>query len=161
MTALRRYRIASGYKQDAFAEKAHVCQGHLCALELGTKKPSPALAAVMADRLGVSVETLFPDGVAVRPKKYKQRVDDGSGYLPEERDDSTECPPMFSHPCPRCGRELLFDTAGRIPVFALYDCPACSAVFSLVDKSMPTPTHEPPKKGYHHKYCPMSEGVRV
>jgi DNA-binding XRE family transcriptional regulator len=88
MTPLRTLRLAHGYlKQETFANKCHVAESHLCALELGTKKPSEDLARTIAERLGEPVEKVFPEGFAVRVKHYNKhgatpRSDDGTGYVP-------------------------------------------------------------------------------
>jgi DNA-binding XRE family transcriptional regulator len=84
MTALRTLRLAHGYvKQETFANKCHTAESHICALELGTKKPSEGLAHTIADVLGEPVRKVFPDGFAERVKRYyKQRIDAGTGYMP-------------------------------------------------------------------------------
>ena len=136
MTALRTLRIAHGYcKQETFAMKCHTAESHICALELGTKKPSIGLAHTIANVLGEPVEKVFPDGFAERPKRYQKsgqpRIDDGSGYVPPEKPkQDVRYPSEFTVLCYRCQNHVPMrgdDT--HVPEDEYPRCPECGARF--------------------------------
>ena len=99
MNTLRKYRKGYGYEQQKLAEKVHVSPGYLCDLEHGLKKPSPALARIIADVFGAKVEAVFPEGCA--EKVCRQRKVD-TGYCPPD----TPAPPLALR-CWKCRAERI------------------------------------------------------
>jgi len=96
MNTLRKYRMGYGYRQDKLAMQAHVSQGYLCDLEHGIKKPSPHVAATIANIFNVKPEVIFPNGYA--EKVCRQRAVDTNYYCPP-----TPLPRPLVLRCWKCG----------------------------------------------------------
>ncbi len=56
--AVRAIREALGIKHGVFAVECLISPGYLTNIEKGHKQPSPAVAAALAIRLGVSLDTI-------------------------------------------------------------------------------------------------------
>ena len=56
--AIKAIREALGIKHGVFAVDCLISPGYLTNIEKGLKQPSPAVIAKMAERLGVSVDTI-------------------------------------------------------------------------------------------------------
>ena len=69
VTPLRNLRRARTLNQETFAQLLGVSQQTLSKYERGLLVPSRDMQAVMAAILGVSVDTLFPDGEPVGAKR--------------------------------------------------------------------------------------------
>ena len=67
-TPLARLRKARTLNQETFAQLVGVSQQTLSKYERGLLVPTRDMQAVMAAILGVSVETLYPDGEPVTKK---------------------------------------------------------------------------------------------
>ena len=56
--AIKALREALGIKHGVFAVDCLISPGYLTNIEKGLKQPSPAVIAKMAERLGVSIDTI-------------------------------------------------------------------------------------------------------
>lgn len=56
--AVKALREAIGVKHGVFAVECLISPGYLTNIEKGKKQPSPAVAARIAERLGVSLDTI-------------------------------------------------------------------------------------------------------
>ena len=59
---VRKLRKERGFNQRQFAEKLHMCQSYLCAIETGRLFILEPQKRKIARALGVSVEDVFPEG---------------------------------------------------------------------------------------------------
>ena len=56
--AVRAIREALGLRHGAFAVQCEITPGYLTNIEKGIKQPSPAVAAAIANRLGVPLDAI-------------------------------------------------------------------------------------------------------